>query len=721
MPPPPVVAPPAPEPTPFENPGGMWMPSQIPAKAAVLKRLGLEIDPQELSDPLSGVLASVVSLGGCSASFVSPDGLVVTNHHCAVGALQYNSTPDSNLLKQGFLARTRAEERSNGPTARVFVTQTIKDVSEPVRAALDAVEDDLGRFKAYEAKQKELVNACEKARSGIRCRLASFYDGYKYYLIEQLEVRDVRLVYAPPEGVGNFGGEVDNWRWPRHSGDFAFFRAYVGKDGKPADYAPDNVAYASKNHLRLASSPLAEGDLVLVVGYPGVTSLLKTPFEVEETASWLYPRRLAMFDEYIAAIEAAGSDNPEVKLKGTPLWRGLNNYRTKHKGELAGLVEGKLLEQKRAHQAALQALIDADPAKRARYGAVVAEIQAALEERRATREADEALEREILMPRLIWAASKIVRMAEERQKPDTERDPEYQERKWRDLEGQLVAMDKRYDPKLDAALLALALERLAKTDARERSKAFEVIAGKDAGPEQIRKAVGRLYAKTKLGDAKRRVELFQKSTPASLKRNPDSMIQLGVALHPLLLATEERKHRLEGRLLRLKPRYMQALLELTPGEVAPDANGTLRVTFGTVREPAQKPDASTAASAFTTVSQMVQKHTGEHPFEVPEKVLASVKAQRFGAYVHPNLGEVPVDFLSDLHITNGNSGSATLNGRGELVGLVFDGTYDSVASDWVFLPSTRSIHVDLRYTLWMLDAVENAGELLRELGVARQF
>jgi hypothetical protein len=200
----------------FENHGGMWMPSQMPERAAELKKLGLIIDPALLADPKSSVLASIVNLNGCSASFVSKDGLVVTNHHCATGALQRNSTPTENLLETGMLAKTRAEERSSGPASRLSVVSKLTEVTAQVRRALLQIKDDLARQLELDRLEKEIVADCEKGRPGVRCGFTTLYDGLRYFSIETLEIRDIRIVYAPAEGIGNYGGEVDNWRWPRH-------------------------------------------------------------------------------------------------------------------------------------------------------------------------------------------------------------------------------------------------------------------------------------------------------------------------------------------------------------------------------------------------------------------------------------------------------------------------------------------------------------------------
>jgi hypothetical protein len=697
---------------PFVNTGGLFLPEQVPSQAVTLKRLGLAIDPKLLADPLSPVLGAVVNFGGCSASFVSNEGLLVTNHHCSIGALQYNSTPQSNLLQDGFTASSRADERSIGPTGRVFVTRSLVDVSAAVREALATQKDDLARYRALETFDKESVARCEKGRPGTRCELKRFYGGLRFYLVEKLELRDVRLVYAPPAGIGNYGGEVDNWRWPRHTGDFAFFRAYTGKSGEAAEYSQNNVPYRPPHKLELATRPLREGDLAIVAGYPGRTSMLEVAREVETTVTWLYPRRLAMFDEYIAAVESVTKTDPDAAIKGVGWLRRFNNYRTKHKGELFGFEQGKLLEKKRSEEAALRAFIDATPDRRARYGAALAGIDRALDERNAKREPDTALETEILLPRLLWAATQIVRAAEERKKPDVERDPDYQERKLPDLRDELLALDKRYHPKLDQALLTLSLERVLRTAPAERSPALEIIAGKDASRESIGRAVAKLYAGTKLADAKQRLELFDRATPAGLAKSPDAMIRLAVALRPLQREVEERGDRIAGALLLQTPLYMSALLE-QKGEVPPDANGTLRISYGVVKRPTEG-----TGKAFTLLREVVAKNTGKEPFDAPKPLLDAVREKRFGRGLAPELGDVPVDFLTDLQITNGNSGSATLDADGKLTGLAFDGTFESVASDWMYLPATRSIHVDLRYLVWVLSEVSRADALLKELGVA---
>lgn len=703
----------------YENPGGMWMPAQIatPAHEETLKKLGLAIDPKELSNPESNLLSSIVSLGGCSASFVSADGLVITNHHCATGALGFNSSPKENLLKDGFLAKTRAEERSNGPQARVFVTRKLTDVTAKVLDGTPTEKDPLKRYKLVESHSKELVAGCEKDRPGTRCTIVSYYAGKLYVLIDQMEIRDVRLVYAPASGVGNYGGEIDNWRWPRHTGDVSMFRAYVGKDGKPADYSADNVPYKPPHHLEVARKALAPGDLVMVAGYPGRTQSWRSGPEVDEAVGYTYPRRQAFCEEALAKLGELGKISKDVEIRATPSVRRYGNALTNTKGQLEGLVKGGLAQRKSEDEAKLMAFVDGDAARKAKYGDIVSDLRAAVNDNAKTREADAQLRTEIVLPSLLSSAITIVRAVAERQKPDAERRPEFQERNIPRIDQALAALEKSYARPLDEGLMVFGLERIAKTPEAERTAAFKIVLPK-GDVKDAKKVAAELYAKTKLEDAKVRHDLLMLAKPKDIQASKDPLVVLARKLAPLFDAAEDREHALEGRLLPIKARYVDAKRELAGKELAPDANGTLRITYGTVRGYSPTKDAAPYAP-FTTLASMLAKNTGKEPFDVPARLVAAATAKKLGPYVDTRLNDVPVDFLADLHITGGNSGSATLDAEGRITGLVFDGNYEAMASDWLFLPEiTRSIHVDIRYVLWLLDAVDGGDHLLKEMGVA---
>lgn len=701
---------------PFANPGGMWMPGQLAAggHAETLAKLGLAYDPAALTQPTEFPLGAIVSLGGCSASFVSPDGLLITNHHCVIRALSRNSTKDENLLENGFLAKTRAEERWAGPGQHVYVTTSFTDVTDQVLAGLEDIQDPGARWTEMQSRQDNLVTACKASKPGVTCQVASYFEGAQFFQIEQVELRDIRLVHAPDAGVGVFGGEIDNWRWPRHTGDYSFYRAYVGADGKPADHAATNVPYQPKHFLKVATEDLDPGDLVMVAGYPGRTSRLKTSAEVEEATSWAYPRRIARAEAMLAALEAAVGGDETLRIKAEPRLRGLANGLTNIKGMLEGLDKGGLAATRKQQEAELQAWIEADAQRKAAYGAVLAELASLHGEGLATRERDAAFEDLLRSSELLGRARMILDAAEQREKgggPDADTLAKFQ--------TGLDEASRGYARELDRAVLELSLRFVAALPAEQRPPAFALfVPGTAVDEAAIKKAVDALYAKTKLEDAKQVMSLLGKSKTAQLRKSKDPIIALALALEPMIAEHEKRAAEHAGKLAVLRPRYIAALREFAAsnGQVlAPDANSTLRVTYGTVRGYSSN---GNDYEPFTTVSQMRGKHTGEEPFDLPEACLTAIEAGNFGPYVDPELGELPIDFLADLDITGGNSGSPTLNARGELIGLVFDGNYEAMASNWLFMPEiTRSIHVDIRSVLWFMDAVDGADHLLTEMGV----
>jgi len=337
------------------EPGGMWLPRQIAEiHGDTLKEMGLEIDPEVFSDPLQFPLNAIISLGGCSASFISPEGLIITNYHCVQGYLQYNSTRDNNLLHTGFLAKSREGEISAGPTARVYVTTAVIDVTDRMLEGIDKIEDDLERHDEMERREKAIIKEFEAANPGSRCQVANFYGGGQFYVIVRLEIRDVRLVYAPHRGIGEFGGDIDNWMWPRHTGDFSLLRAYVGKDGKPADYSADNVPFKPKAYLRVSKEGFESGDLAFVIGYPGsterLTTALETQFEIDQNLPW----RIDLYQTYINAVHETVGDDKELEIKSAQIVSGLENSKKNSIGVLEGARKKDIVREKIQKERELQ-------------------------------------------------------------------------------------------------------------------------------------------------------------------------------------------------------------------------------------------------------------------------------------------------------------------------------------------------------------------------------
>jgi hypothetical protein len=699
---------------------GMWMPQQIPEMAAKLKALGFKGDPKAFADLSAQPMGAIVSLGGCTASFVSPDGLIVTNHHCVTGGLQFNSTPARNLLKDGYLAKTRGEELPNGPGSRVLVTTSVNEVTSAITGNIDAKATDRERYELIERRVKERIAACEKG--GPRCNVASFFAGLKYFEIAQMEIKDVRLVYAPAEGIGVFGGETDNWRWPRHTGDWSFLRAYVDKDGKPAAFSKDNVPYQPKHWLKVSTEGIKPGDVVFVAGYPGRTQRHQTYAQVKETAEWSMPRSIRLAQEQLAILEQLSKQDKALALKVAGRVQGLNNNLTNQKGMLEGLVKGGSLGIKQAREKELEAWIAGDPARQKRYGDVLPALRALQADTEKTREQTAAMMTLSTSSTYLNAAQSIYRLSVERPKADMDREAGFQERDWPRIREAQDRMQRTMDATADRALLGWALGLAAALPADQRMLAVDQAAGLKAGmpkaeaDQAIDSFLQRLFAGTKMGNREFRLSLMEKST-ADLVATRDPFLVFAAAMEPLAEANRESAKNRGGAQARLMPRYMEALLAKAGGLVAPDANSTLRVTYGQVKGVDAKD--GLYYKPQTTLAGIIEKHTGEGDFDAPKVQLNAIKALRSSKkspYIDASLGDVPVNFLSTVDTTGGNSGSPTLNGKGELVGLLFDGTYESVASNYLFDPTTtRSIHVDSRYMLWNMAEVDGAVRLLEEM------
>ncbi len=701
---------------------GMWMPQQLPQVAKQLKAAGLKLDPATLTKLTEFPAGAIVSLGGCSASFVSPQGLVITNHHCVYSSVAINSTTQHDLLADGFLAKTMADELPAAPGSRIFVTEEVSNVSNRVITPETAKLTGKARIEAIEKNQKALVAECEKD-PGYRCTVPSFYGGLEFYRIKQLEIRDVRLVHAPPSGVGKFGGDTDNWMWPRHTGDYGFYRGYVSKDGKSAEFSKDNVPYKPKHFLKIAKEGVKEGDFIMAMGYPGRTNRHRLPSEVAFTFDWNYPAFVKASGETLAIIERETKNDPAAKLKYASQVAGVNNYYKNRKGMIASYEGSDILARKTAEHNALKSWINANAARKAEFGADIETVEKLIAER------DAKVKREFFLsystPRFLNSARTLYRLANERTKPDAERKSGYQERDMPRLTSGITGQDRTYDEKVDKALVLNFLKQYTEqTRAQPGSDnaAFDNALGIKPGMSEaeLKAALDKLYAGSQLANKDFRVQWLNKS-PADFQSSNDAFIKAAVALYDADRKEEAEDEELGGNIQKAYASYMKAKIAYMNSRgqaVYPDANSTLRVTFGNVKGRSYGADGTGSWTAFTTVKGVVAKHTGEGEFNAPEKQLAAIRAKDFGSYADPKLKTVPVDYLATLDITGGNSGSAALNSKAELIGLAFDGTLDSIISDWDFnKEATRDIQVDIRYILWNMDKVDHADNLLKEMGV----
>ena len=696
---------------------GMWMPQQVPQLADQLKAKGLQLDPHSFADLTGFPMGAIVSMGGCSASFISPVGLVATNHHCVYGYLQFNSTKERDLLTNGFLAPTRADEIQASPNARVYVTTGIEDVTSRVLGKIGAKTSDVERAKLIERRRKEIVSECEKP-GGVRCRVASFFAGTQYLKTTQMEIRDVRLVYAPAEGVGNFGGETDNWMWPRHTGDFGMLRAYVGPDGKPADFSPNNVPYQPKHFLKMSTGDIDPGDMMIVAGYPGITFRYETAQETAMKIDYGFPTSIRYRQALMDILDRESQRGREVEIKNAGRVRGLANYLKKYQGTLDAFEKGNLTEVRAAEEQKMRALLANDEALLRKHEAVMGELSRIFAEEQKTEQRDTVVGWLYQASPMLSQANTLYELSRQRAKKDIDREEGMQERDWPRIKGALTSAQRSIDLGSDRAGLAFSLREAANLPEGQRIQAVDealAATGKEGVDAQIEAFLDRLYGNTQIGDLAYREDLFDDTTAQLMARN-DAMIAFVADLRPLLDANREAGKQRSGALARLRPEYMQALRAVRGGLLAPDANGTLRVTFGEVI--GYQPRDGVRYEPFTTAEGILEKHTGEGEFDAPDKLVEMVRAKSYGPYADPDLGTLPVDFLSNVDITNGNSGSATLNAKGEFTGLAFDGNYEAMGVDYVVDPElSRTIHVDSRYMLWVMDAVDGADNLLREMGV----
>lgn len=685
---------------------GQWQPHQLPQLKAELKRAGIEIPAEKLADLSKHPMSAIVSLGGCSAAFVSDAGLVVTNHHCAYGAVQRNSTPEHNYITNGFLAKTRAAELPGGPNSLVYVTDKVENVSDRVLKGLTADMSGRARHEAVEKRVKDLIAECETDKM-YRCSVPAFHRGLEYYRIRQMMIRDVRLVYAPSDKIGNFGGDIDNYEWPRHTGDYSFLRAYVGKDGRPADPSPDNVPYKSKDFLVVSAEGLKAGDGILLAGYPGRTSRYKLPAEIRFARDTAFPLKVSELQADLAVMADATNGDAAAAVRYASVVKSINNVLKKTQGLLDGFARKDIAAIKDVQDAEFRAWYakqpNVSPTLLAELDAAIASDMALSEEEFAWSVATNS--------DLLKSARTIYRLSLERQKADAERESGYQQRDLAFIKARLTRLEQSYVNKVDQARFEAGLKRYAQLAAKSHPQGLDALLPAPS-------AVAALYQQTQLADTAKRLAWLEKDQ-AAVAQSDDAFMALAIKLQPVEAALEERRKEIDGNLERVIPQYMQAVIAWKKSQgkpVYPDANSTLRVTYGTVSP--YSPRDGLTKGPFTTVEGIVEKVTGKAPFEAPQALIDAVKQKRYGQFRDPVLGTVPVNFLTSADTTGGNSGSAVMNKRGELIGLNFDSTYESITKDWYFDTAiTRAIHLDIRYMLWVMKEVDHADNLLQEMSI----
>ena len=690
--------------------GGMWEPYQIPSLKKELREAGFYKNVNSISSPFEYPMNAIVSLGYCSAAFISPEGLIATNYHCVErDFIQPNSSADNDLFEQGFIARSKSEEIQAAPGQKIYVTLESKDITSEILKGTTDDTDSLERFKIIENNSKSIIKNCETSDE-IECRVRSFFSGETYKLEKVLQLKDARLVYAPPAHVGEYGGEIDNWMYPRHTGDFALVRAYVGKDGTSKEYSEDNVPYSSDSFLKVSAKGVEEGDFVMVLGYPGRTNRLLTYNQREYDLSVGFQNYVDYLESRINLINTHTNeeDGSSLAYRGTK--SGAENYYKKISGQIQGAKNFNVLEREKENWTEFQKFVEANASSQDKV--YLDELLAIVDKDIANSEPN----RYFGGSTLIDFSYYLIRNAEESLKQDDLRKSGFQERDQSNIKNRIKYLNNSFNIRVDKQLFLANLEKYRTFSSDLRRPIYSELLSLDENSEATLSKVDTIYS-TSYSTPESMLKLYDMSFD-EITQLDDPLINFMVSLYEESKSKEElgeksaaRKQLLRSKFIKLLRAYYQSIGK----QIYSDANSTLRVTFGNVMGSSLRD--AVYYHPFTKLEGILEKNTGVEPFNLSKSLEELIKSKDYGAYASKKLGTVPVNFLSDLDITNGNSGSATINKDFELVGLAFDGMLETIISDYSFIPEARTISVDSRYLLWTLDKVENAENILEEITI----
>jgi hypothetical protein len=672
---------------------GMFMMDKV-ASLPLAKR-GLKIKPTDIYNPAGGGISEAVprlSIG-CSAEFVSPDGLILTNHHCGFDALVTASTSAKNYGEDGYRAGSRAEEL---PAKGYSIDITLKeeDITARVLAGINA-DDPQAVGKRVEDIQKE-----EQAKAGadIKVQIQPLNSGMYYYQFNYQTINDIRIVYAPPKSIGFYGGDPDNFEWTRHCGDFTFMRAYVGPDGKSADYSPNNVPFKPKKFLTVSASGLKENDLTMIIGYPGGTNRYRESYSIAYNQDFNKPFTVDVLSTRIRALEALSNENESKRVKLQSDIFQLANTVKAEDGGVAAMRRAGLVKQRQQDEAKLTQWIEADPARKAKYGEALPKLRSTYEEYGKFASKDL-----VVRNMLQLGAIQFVMAAATGRIPKAELKEAIPE-----IAGG--------EPSVDREVLKFLLRSAAALPAEQKIAAVEKRFGAMTGDARVRaedEFARKAIENEKLTTEKGLNELIE-SAPDQQRTAMSPLSEFIGELTPDIAAAQAHQQALNVNVAKYRLPFIRAKAEMRNTTFYPDANFTQRFTYGNVK--GYLPKESVTYAPFTTLNGVFEKDTGREPFNAPAKLRELWEKKDFGQ--HAVNGTVPVDFLTTNDIIGGNSGSPVLNANGEQVGIAFDGNYEGLGDDFFFNPELgRTIVVDIRYVLFLTDKFGDAGWILKEMTI----
>ena len=690
---------------------GMWLlPLLQKMNGKALHEAGCKLSMDDIySINHSSLKDNIVHFGGgCTGEIISAEGLIVTNHHCGYSSIQALSTDEHNYLMDGYWAMTREAELPAKGLSVTFL-QSMTDVTDVLDKAEKKirrkVSDDKQVDSLMQIERKALIDKALKGNKNCKASFTTFYNDNYTYIIVTKTYTDIRFVGAPPASVGKFGGETDNWMWPRHTGDFSMFRVYAGKDNEPADYSPDNRPYKAKNHLKISLDGLQEGDFAMIMGYPGRTQRFQTAAQLKQM---IKEQRIAIDARTVRQDimwEAMCAD-PSVQLKYANKYAGSANGWKKWQGEELAFQNLNIIGRQEQKERDFMAWVNQKPERQKAYGNALKQIEDGVN---ASAEAENAVALLSEAPYRIELVGLAGRLTQAISREG--QDPKVLEQMQPAYRDYVVDLDR----KEAAALLDFYRQRAAEEDyPKGLGLDFE-----DFGTMDIPSYVNYLFDESAFTSFDKLSELVNAGDWDKVWADPafrlyNAIITEVMERYPAMLAPADAID--EGA-----KAFTAGLLEWEKGKPSyPDANSTMRLTYGHVLP--YSPKDAVLYKHYSTVKGVLEKEDPTNPeFIVPERLKALIENKAFGRYADPEDGLVHTCFLTNNDITGGNSGSPVLNARGELIGLAFDGNWESMSSDVMFEPDLqRCICVDIRYVLFLTERLGGAHNIIRELDIVQR-
>ena len=687
---------------------GMFTPDRIATLG--LKKKGLKIRPDEIYNPSGGgsLADAVIRLSvGCTAEFVSPEGLILTNHHCGFDALVSASTPGSDLVETGFKADNKAGEIPARDYS-IFITERVDDVTAKVKAGTEGITG--GALTSAWTKNADDLQKAEQAKApaGSAIRIQSLNNGYFFFLYQTREINDIRMVYAPPRSIGIFGGDPDNFEWTRHTGDFTFLRAYAAPDGSAAKYSPENVPYKPKKFLTINIGGIKDSDFVFVLGYPGSTTRYRESQAIEFARDANFPFLARWLDARSSALRLIGESDEAKRIEFQSDIANYDNSRKLFEGGRLRLRRSNVVESRRAEEERFTRWIAQNPERERKYGTLLKQIA------EASAESNASAFRDVIIRRIPDSTTPVFRQIFEavirpQMLPDAER-----EKKLAEIRDAL----KSREPVYEREMLKFFFSAFAELPEGQQFSGAEDRFGSLKGQAR-RDAEAKFAAGIAEGDYWTPENIAALYGPRTMEYRPerDDVLALASALRDARNEASARAAAFAARIDRLRLLYQQGMAEMKGTTPYPDANLTLRFTYGNVK--GYNSREAEFRSPFTTIRGMLEKDTGVMPFDAPQRIKDLQAAGDFGRF--GSGGSVVVNFISTTDIIGGNSGSPIFNGAGEQVGIVFDSNFEGLGNDFYYDPDkNRTISVDIRFVLFVTEKFGGAGWILDEMKLTGQ-